>query len=91
MAKTMKIVSLNRCREHRERREKHEVKASLVHHARNASDDIDGYGLVMFKHNPDGTYTSRTRFFVHDATDAPRLPELARHCLDLSIKPDADV
>lgn len=84
----VKIVNLGDHRGRRERMEKHEVKAWLVHHARNSPDDLDGFGLVMFKHNPDGSYTSRTRFFVRDALDGPRLPEMARHLLSKCLKCD---
>lgn len=78
----VKLVSLNRVRERREREERDEVKATLVHHARRVPADMDGFGLLMFKHEPGGGFITVTRMFFRDAADGPRLPDLARQEFD---------
>lgn len=88
--KVMKLVSLNRRRALQKRMERQQAKAWLVNAARNAPEDIDGFGLVMFRRNQNGTFTSRTHFYVRDATDGPRLPELARQELDRHVRDSDD-
>lgn len=78
----MKLVRLNRERERREKRERDSAKAWLVNAARNAPMDIDGFGLVVYRNEPDGTITTRTNFFTRNTMDTARLPELARRELD---------
>ena len=75
---SMKLVSLNTHRERRERMAQQKVKAWLLHWARQAPDNIDGFGLVMFRHDPGGLHSTRTHFFVRDTMDKARLPEMAR-------------
>jgi hypothetical protein len=73
-----RVVSLNRKREERRRRERQCVKADLVHQSRQQPDDIDGYALLVFRHEKSGALYSAVRYYVRAPADTYILPELTR-------------
>lgn len=90
----MRLVSLNRERERHARMRRQACKAHLLHRARAAPDELDGFALVMYRSvdNGDGTrsYDAMTHYFVRDALDVGRLPDLARHELETRIARNDD-
>lgn len=89
-----RLVSLNREHERRTRMKRQACKAHLLHRARAAPDELDGFALVMYRsvENADGTksYDAMTHYFVRDALDVGRLPDLARHELETQIGRSGD-
>lgn len=91
---TVKLVRLNRERECRIRAERASVRARLVAKAREIDDGIDGYALVVYRHNSDGSVMTQTDYCVRDSRDLYRLPDMAREkvstAINSSTKTDED-
>ena len=78
----MKIVSLNKRREYKRKREQGRIREVFLYNARHVPDDIDGYAFIVWKHIENGNRVMiRTRYLCRYGADVDRVPSMAGESL----------
>lgn len=62
----------------RERRERHAARDALLDAAKTHGQDIDGWGLVVYRRSGKEKVMAGAYYFVADPMDAFHLPDMAR-------------
>ncbi len=86
---SMKLASIERERKRREHDDRESISTWLRHHAREMSrEEIDGFALVVWRHDDANTVSTRTRYRVRHVLDKFAMPEMVRTKLQRAIDSD---